>query len=101
MLLCAPGIGVKPCRLLHQRLVDPPVDKGTEVVSATSGSVRGNSCGDALIDAHLDSGPQEDDPLVAAPRAPHLGLTLRQTQHILPPVYLEHLLLYLHPLCTP
>ena len=66
-----------------------PVDQSAEVVSSASGGVGGNSCGDALIDAHLDAGPKEDEPLVA----PHLGLALRQAQHILPPMHLQHFLL--------
>ena len=68
---------------------DKPVDQGAKVVSAASGGVRGNSRGGALIDAHLDAGPIEDQPLVA----PHLGLTLWQAQHILPPMHLQHLFL--------
>ena len=101
MLLYASIDGVRLCRLQHQRQLDLPVDKGTKVVCATSCSVRGNSCGGALIDAHLDPWPQEDDPLVAVPHGPHLGLTLRQTQHIILPVYLQHLLLNLHPFGIP
>ena len=66
-----------------------PVDQSAEVVSAASGGVGGNSCGDALIDAHFDAGPKEDEPLVT----PHLGLALRQAQHILPPMHLQHFLL--------
>lgn len=49
-----------------------PVDQGAEVVSSSSSGVRGNPGGDALIDAHLDAGPCEDEALVS----PHLGLTL-------------------------
>ena len=86
---------------LCARLVGLPVDQGTKVVCAASGSVRSHSCGGAFINAHLDSGPQENNPLVAAPNPPHLGLTLRQAQHIFPPVHLQHLLLNLHPLYMP
>ena len=69
-----------------------PVDQGAKIVSAASGSVRGHTRGNALIDAHLDSGPNEDKPLIAA----HLCLALGQAQHIFPPLYFQHLLLHLH-----
>ena len=66
-----------------------PMDQSAKVVSSASGGVGTNSCGDALIDAHLDAGPKEDKPLVA----PHLGSALQQAQHILPAMHLQNFLL--------